>query len=410
MAVYFDAARLRWRFDFSYRRQRHAGYCLDEHGTPVTTKRAAREIERLERAKAIKAGGAKPAPAPGAYTLAHAIAAHLPLTYRRKDGDAVRTYLAEIGEYFGLATPIAAIDDARIRSYQTWCLGQPRRVYVGGPRARANLGARKAIKGIDATRAVATTNHYVKALLRVLRQAHTTRDPATGLPLLAFMPNVVMLKEPEHKPRPISGRNLDRIKARAEKLGAGHEHVRDLVELNYHFGLRLREGTYLRADQVDFDARGIWLDAGGTKGKRGEFVPGNSAGMALLRRLVKRAREARQERLILYRRSPKSKLRPIDNPRRAFRRILADLELAGVHRLHNIKASFVTEIARRAPAAVVQRAARHKDFRTTQRYLEVVDADLRAAIEGLAPARSRNAPKPHTKAPHGRRRAAAEAA
>ncbi|MGE4280915.1 MAG: hypothetical protein AB7G62_15100 [Magnetospirillum sp.] len=64
----------------------------------------------------------------------------------------------------------------------------------------------------------------------------------------------------------------------------------------------------------------------------------------------------------------------------AWTRVLRELGLEGVHTFHNTKASFVTAVA----PAVTQQLARHKDYRTTERYLKVNDVAARAAVDAAA--------------------------
>lgn len=61
------------------------------------------------------------------------------------------------------------------------------------------------------------------------------------------------------------------------------------------------------------------------------------------------------------------------------------LAAAGVpaHRFHDLKATFTTELARRVSDKLTQRLSRHRDSKTTDRYIEIVDKDRRAAVASL---------------------------
>ena len=73
--------------------------------------------------------------------------------------------------------------------------------------------------------------------------------------------------------------------------------------------------------------------------------------------------------------------------------IRADLERAGIDYLdaegrvfdfHSLRGQYITELGRSgAPQVVVQKLARHADFSTTKRYLDITLADESAAVERL---------------------------
>jgi len=203
------------------------------------------------------------------------------------------------------------------------------------------------------------------------------RDARTGLPLLAAIPKIPKLKEPDELPRPIVAENLANILAKAPA------HVAEAVRLCTLMGFRLREVLTLTVKHVDFENRGVWLRGEETKGKRGEFIPANHEALQLLRQLVKQAKERKVATLIAYKQGEKGKWRSIKSLRRAWRRTLKACGLEGQHRFHNTKATFVTAVAMNAPAAVTQKLARHKNFETTQRYILVADKASRDAVDAI---------------------------
>jgi integrase len=159
-----------------------------------------------------------------------------------------------------------------------------------------------------------------------------------------------------------------------------HRPGADALGLCLHFGLRKKEALTLEVGDVDFSANGIWLRGERTKAKRDEFLPGNDAGMALLQRLLDRARESGQARPVLYRKSGKCPLRPVNDIASWW---LAACERAGLpkgRRFHDARAAYITAIAKSAPAPVVQDLARHRDFETTMRYIRVADEARRQAV------------------------------
>ncbi len=227
-------------------------------------------------------------------------------------------------------------------------------------------------------RSDSTTNRYLICLGAALRIAQSLRDTA-GKPLLADMPKVPRLAEPKHLPRPIADEDLLAI----VQDPSVPRHVADGVMLVRLMGFRKAEVFALKIHQVDFTNRGVWLEARETKGNRAEFVQASDEAMALLERLVQQARGWKVDHLFTYQHGEKGERRPVKNPKRAWGTALKKLGIEH-HRFHDTKASFVTAVARVASAAVTKSLARHKDHRTTERYIEIVDPVKRQAIEAIA--------------------------
>ena len=125
----------------------------------------------------------------------------------------------------------------------------------------------------------------------------------------------------------------------------------------------------------------VWLQADETKGKHAEFVQASEEAMLVLERLVRQAREWGQTHLLTYQHGKKGKRNPVKNPRRAWNTAMKRLGLK--HRFYDTKASFVTAVARVAFGAVTKTLARHKDHRTTERYIEIVDPVKREAVQAI---------------------------
>lgn len=300
-----------------------------------------------------------------------------------------QVYIRDLLAFFGATSSVADITEQRVWDYIAWARQQPVMVYVGGGRTRATFAKvrrdfpyRPSKSG--RMRADSTINRYLDCLRETLRIAHGVRG-ANGQPLLSGEPpKVPDLTEPEKLPRPIADDVLWEMVERAPA------HLAWGILLARLMGFRKGEMFALTCHQVDTANRGIWLNAENTKAKRDEFIPANVDAMELLTYLIAEAKARGSTFLITYRRRLKdgpdgmprfTAAVPIKNPKRAWQKVLSDMGLKGLHKFHNTKASFVTAVAHTASAAVTQELARHKDYRTTQRYLKINDEAARAAVE-----------------------------
>ncbi len=372
MTVFHDKARNRWRYDFRLDGTRYSGYCVDpDTGQPAGNKTEARRCESLVHAAAIQA---KPAPAaPTLFTVAQMFVAYATRKQALKDWPNKRVYVADLIHFFGPETAVVELGEQRIWEYIAWARSQPVLVYKGGPKARTPEERLKHYHPTDRNRADSTINRYLVTLGEALRIAHGLRDGAGRL-LLAELPKVPKLAEAQHLPRPVSDSDLEAI------MAAAPAHLRDGMLLARLMGFRKAEVFGLTIDQIDFQQRGVWLEASDTKANRAEFIPANPEAMELLTRLVQQARGWKVTHLLTYQHGEKGERKPVKNPKRAWATALAKVGLK--HRFHDTKASFVTAVAHVAPAAVTQQLARHKSYETTRRYLRVADAAARQAVEG----------------------------
>jgi integrase len=384
MTVFYDKLRKRWRYSFVLDRRRYVGYCVEpESGTLARNVTEARRYETFAKAKAAATKPAEPVlPEPGgAYTLAEAAAAYVQIACKHAAWGGIQRYIAEILERFGPATPVEDITAEQILSYRDWAMAQPKIQWHGGPwkkGASFRPYGRPKLRPGKTTRSPQTVNHYLKALRTILMRASKSIDPVTRKPRLLVVPRFEFVQVPKRMPRPLSHEEI------AAVLPQLAPHVADALELCLNFGLRKKEALTLEVGDVDFSTGGIWLRGERTKAKRDEFLPGNDAGMALLRSLVDRARESGQARLVLYRKSEKCPLRPVNDIASGW---LAACERAGLpkgRRFHDARAAYITAIAKSAPAPVVQDLARHRDFETTMRYIRLADDARRAAVIAMA--------------------------
>lgn len=438
MSVCFNKGRGKWRYDFWLDGVRHQGYCDDPGtGKHAGNKTEAKRVEAIIRG-ALMRQGEKPAQAgePPSFSFGQAVAAFSSRKMNGRNWANQRVYVQDLMRYFGQSFPVAAIaeDSAdpnapSIWGYIRWARQQPVMIYVGKGRKLSemlDLGVpieklyRPAADG--RLRADSTINRYLDCLRETLRIAYDLRHPKTGdLMFKGPMPKVPDLDEPEYLPRPFSDDAIWEAVTRAPA------HLAWGILLARLMGFRKAEMFDITIPQVDFQSRGIWLAAADTKGKRDEFVPANAEAMELLEYLVAEARARGVQHIITYRRTRTTwnikggkaagdgrtvrfgPAVPVKDPKKAFARVLKEMGLQGIHTFHNTKASFVTAVAHVAPAAVTQDLARHKDYRTTQRYLKVADHAKRAAVEA-ATTKPSATPSPSRKSLTENNKAAQEAA
>jgi hypothetical protein len=379
MTVTWRANRRRWTFDFRVEGQRHSGYCLNPDGTNARTKAEAKAAEAVVRAR-IRKGQFAPSPTQQGLTWAEALAAYGLRKKGLKDWEVNKVrQVRELLTWFGPGTPLHAITEQRVWEYIDWARAQPIRIYVGGGR-KAKAGNTKRNpdslwRDSDRTRGDATINRYLVVLREALAIATTLRD-TDGNRALLDPPKVPYLDEGQHLPRPIPDDVLDQV------IQQGPPHLSQAATLVRHMGFRKAEVFGLTVEQVDMGLQGVWLAADQTKGNRAEFIPANNTAWSLLVQLVTDARADNRTFLIGYRHRGTGPLRPVKNPRKAWNSLME--KLGHRYRWHDTKASFVTAVGQKASGPTTQALARHRDFRTTQRYLAVLDETRRQALDAIS--------------------------
>lgn len=384
MTVFFRAQRGRWSYEFQVGGKRHAGYCLEEDGTPCTSRRSAERSEERVRLAAERARRS-PAPMPTTtYTLAQALAAYAARADRTKAYWAnQRAYIAELLDFFGGETALADITEERIADFVAHARAKPVRVYVGGGVKAAEARKRKLWKETGRTRSDSAINKVLICLRKTLKIAHRTRDAARRR-LLDDPPEVVALKTSKRRPRPMGEADFQALMQHAA------QHVAEAAALSLLLGFRRGEAFSVTRHQVDFTNAGVWLAAEQTKGDRDEFVPANAPAMQLLRRLVDQAGERGVDHLVTWQARGKGPdgrpkpWRPVKNAKTAIRNAMKKAGLTGRHRFHDVRGAYVTALAHVAPGRVTQKLARHKSFATTSMYIEIADEAARAAVEATA--------------------------
>ncbi len=394
MSVFVDRDGV-WIYDFWEGGKRYKRRAKNPDGTAAASRRQAQAAEDLARVASRNETRGQAIPAPGEYTLAQAVAARAAEARHLKHWRDVRLALAEIVEFFGAGCAIADVA-ARWREYREWARSKKVRVWRGGPRKpderRSPIGDGYGEAG--RARSAARVNRYLDQLSALLRLAHDTAGPG-GAPMLARMPKIERIAEAAREPRPVPLAVVGAIEADPKTPA----HLRQAAALVRSFGLRLDEVFAARVAWVDRDARALRLPAEMTKANREEILPASDDAMALLEALAADARKRGGKdghpdddrvHLIVYR--PRAKpdaerphaARPIKNARRAWSTAIAKHGGGGRWRFHDLRATYVTQLAHVAPSAIVQDLARHRNASTTARYTKIADVGRRAAIEAMA--------------------------
>ncbi len=396
MSVFVDRDGV-WIYDFWEGGKRYKRRAKNPDLTPATARRQAQAAEYLARVAARNEARGQALPTAGDYTLAQAVAARAAEAQHLKHWRDVRLALAEIVEFFGAGCAIADVA-ARWREYREWARSKKVRVWRGGPRKPAERRSRPDGDFGEAGRArsAARVNRYLDQLSALLRQAHDTIG-TDGRPILARMPKIERITEATREPRPVPLAVVGAIEADPKTPA----HLRHAAALVRSFGLRLDEVFAARVAWIDRDARALRLPAEMTKANREELLPASDDAMAILEALATDARQRGgrdghpdddRVHLIVYR--PRAKpdaerphaARPIKNARRAWSTAIAKHGGGGRWRFHDLRATYVTQLAHVAPSAIVQDLARHRNASTTARYTKIADEGRRAAIEAMASA------------------------
>jgi len=392
MTVFKNAQRDgRWTYDFQLGGQRYQGYCIDPAtDVPAKNRREATEIEATLRRSARQTYGlTKKGARPGAYTLAMAAALHL----QRKvgtDSDHVanhKLYVAEILGFFGPTAAINEITASDVEGYRINASAQKLRVWIGGPdpRKQRDRSDDKWGRTTKRTRSARTTNNYLMCLATLFAIAYKTRNPITRERELSFPLEVKLLKVAKREPRPMPDSEFDARQAVAPPWTA------EAAELSRVFGLRRGEALWVERRHIDREEGGLLFTGEETKSGRDERAFGGAAGVELLDRLGLQALRRGQTHLVTWP-GPKhwrAMLRGEDIPRaawcqlksvrRSWRTTIKTGEIDQPHRYHDVRARYVTEVAK-VQAAATQDAARHADPATTALYVKLAAGEVRSAV------------------------------
>lgn len=381
----------RWTYDFQLGGQRYQGYCVDPAtNAEAKNRREAAEIESMLRRSARQSYTlTRKGVRPGIYTLAMAAALHL----QRKVGtDSVhmanhKLYVAEILSFFGPATAIADIAAPEVEAFRQRAATQKLRVWIGGPdpKKRLDRGDERWWRTTKRTRSARTTNSYLMCLAALFMIAYNTRNPTTRERELPFPLKVTLLKTAKREPRPMPDGEFDARQAVAPPWTA------EAAELSRVFGLRRGEALWVERRHIDREEGGLFFSGEETKSGRDERVFGGDAGMVLLERLRLQAIQRGQTHLVTWpgpthwramlreEEIPRAAWRPLKSVRRSWRTTIKTGEIDQPHRFHDVRARYVTEVAK-VQAAATQDAARHADPATTALYIKLAAGEVRIAV------------------------------
>lgn len=387
MTVFFDKVRGQWCYDFQLAGVRHRGRCFDATGKKVTSRRGAVAIEAESRTRAKIAGKL---PKASELTLLQVITALSQTWQHAPDWPNKRRYAREILAFFGPTTPMRMIDGAKIQDYKRVALEAPVMVWRGSSEHQMDeaRAAEKYLKPTTKrTRGVVSVNRSLQVLRAVFKRAYETRDPLTGRRAIDDIPPIEDFPEPKRKATPIPEAAI------AELFATLPEYVTDAIRATLYFGFRRAEVFSLKISQIDFDANGVRLQAEDVKNNTDAFIPGGPEAMNFLADLVAKARTRGTPYLITRRRVRKDPAQqaqepwlPVHNCKTAWQRAMEGIEqkFGRKWRWHDLRAAYITYVAMTSGAVAAQKLARHSDFATTQRYIEVADEITRAAADRAA--------------------------
>ena len=298
-----------------------------------------------------------------------------------------KLYIAEILEFFGPAVAIAEITAAHVEEFRQHAATRKLRVWIGGPdpKKRRDRNDDKWWRTTKRTRSARTVNSYLMCLAALFMIAYNMRNPITRERELMFPLEVRLLKAAKREPRPMPDGEFDARQAMAPPWTA------EAAELSRVFGLRRGEALWVERRHIDREEGGLLFSGEETKSGRDERVFGGEAGLVLLERLRLQAVQRGQTHLVTWpgpkhwramlrgQEVPRSVWRSLKSVRRSWRTTIRTGEIEQPHRFHDVRARYVTEVAK-VQAAATQDAARHADPATTALYIKLAAGEVRTAV------------------------------
>jgi hypothetical protein len=288
--------------------------------------------------------------------------------------------------------------DEDFELYRKFCIAQTIKVWIGGPtRKRTGTPADDRLwKDTRRPRAPRTVNDYLECARAIFTIPTKVRDPMTRQPILDAVPEIKLIRTPRRIPRPIGDIEL------AARLETAPPWTRDAAELSRLFGLRHGEAfwvrpkhvyreTYVGEDNKAIQVVALRFGPGETKSRNEEIAYGGDAGAELLERLLRQARERGVELLVTWpgkkyfraylagKEVPRDSWQGLKSVRGSWTRAAKRAGIQDPHRFHDVRARFITEVAKVQPAAA-QDAARHQDPSTTALYIKLASSEIRAAV------------------------------
>jgi integrase len=168
--------------------------------------------------------------------------------------------------------------------------------------------------------------------------------------------------------------------------------VRETAELVRFFGLRRAEVLGIELANLDYDRQAIRFAGENTKSGRDEFAFPLPGGWEFVTRLAAQAKQRRQSRIITWpgpafmakflagKPIPAESWRPLKSIRRAWCRSAVAAEIEQPHRLHDVRARYITDVAK-INRGIAKEAARHADPATTERYIAIAADEVAAALK-----------------------------
>ena len=233
--------------------------------------------------------------------------------------------------------------------------------------------ARPPTRFVSTSHCPATANRHLSLLSKLFKLAmqweRVTKNPCQG---------VKKFKENNQRHRYLSDDELQRLFRAME--GERNQTLVAALKLLLLTGIRKEEAMQAQWVNVDLERGTLFLPE--TKSGRGRHVVLNPAAVELIRQQPRQA----DNPYIFPGRIPQ---RPINNPQKGFRRLLAAAGIENL-RIHDLRHSFAS-LAVNAGATLyqVQHLLGHASAQTTQRYAHLTDAALREASQAVATSVSR---------------------
>jgi integrase len=228
---------------------------------------------------------------------------------------------------------------------------------------------RGSFNGRGGLRAPASVDREIQLLSRIfslaIERGKVQANPCRGVKLLSKGNMVIRYLSPEQEER------LMRV------LTGRRAHLKDILTINLHTGMRRTEILTLHRSQIDFLRESIELTR--TKSGRSRSVPIHSAIKPMLQRLCEKARESGY----LFE-NPKTG-KPITDIKTAWRSALREAEVPHIPFHCAGRHTFGTRaIDGGAPLSAVKEVMGHVDIHTTMRYVHATDEGKRRAVEAAA--------------------------
>lgn len=374
-----------WYYEFELGKTRRRGVCRTPDGDYARTRAEANDAEAAVRA-VVRAEQPRLGLASHRVTLLEALALHI----KHNSADSTASHLASLDRiseemlgFFGVGRAIADITADDVAAYRNFLVSQKRRVWIGGQR-KMDRDNPRLWKQTDKPRSKSEVNHCLDVLRVALRLAERTSNGR-----LPPVPEVEPVSDPKRVPSPMPVAELE------AGLAVAAPWVVEAALLARYFGCRLSEALTLTRGHLDHERHCFRLSGADTKSGRDEFLFGGETGWDLALELADQARRRGQSRLVTWpgqewarRVSDGNKpadgdpvWRPLNSIAKAWKATARRAGIERPHRFHDLRAAFITDIARRSSSTVTKGLARHSSMDTTERYISVAMDDLAEAAK-----------------------------